>query len=717
MKKDKIHRIILFAAAITAMILTVAAMAYETKKTIYRESSGHLMEVACQLSERFSDQCEKNWNVLESFSRDFSLANQNDSQESMVRFLTEYQKIWGYTHLFFIDENGSFIYETGKVNKLQFDNSRSIYRAIVQRERVVAPATDYDGTEMLLFVIPVDGISLEGYHIRGAGISYDVQSMLKDLDINAFKESCDVYILNENGITVARSIHDGGIDAYNVINAVEKENPGLGNLEENVLWGQSDGVIEIKVGGRNTYLSYTAAGIENWRQLVMVPVDVVNNEMHNYTRVTGGLTFLFVVLTGIVIMASVRYFYKINSEKKEKEIELEYEHKANEAKSHFLANMSHDIRTPMNGVLGMAALAAANIDDREKALGYIDKILISGKYLVSLINDILDVSKISEGAFDIVEKPMNISDFVNDIMVVIGPLAENKKQKFTVKTEIHNESVIGDGIRLNQIGINILSNSVKFTPEGGEISFTITEMPGSTAESARYHMEFRDNGMGMKKEFLDRIFDSFTREKESTVDSIEGSGLGMFIVKNLVTLMHGTIHVESEPKKGTCFTVDLELRINPEKVQVKNVLNCDEAVTISGLKILLAEDNPINREIAMEMLQEMGAFVEAAENGKEAVNKFAQSVPGYFDIILMDVMMPVMGGYEACRNIRKLDRKDAGKIPIIAITANVFQEDMEASEAAGMNAHVSKPLDFNDLKRLIYTLTRNRGGLQKEKKV
>lgn len=708
MKRQKIKNVIGAALIIMALAATVAAMVYETQKTIYRESSGHLKEIAHQLSERFSDQCETNWNVLDSFVQDYSLIYGEGSEKDLVNFLSDYQRTWGYSHLFFIDESGAFIYETGKVSKLQFDNSQSIYRVVSKRERVAAPATDYDGTEILLFAKPVRPFELDGHIIKGAGICYEVQTMLESMNINAFKESCDVYLLDEDGITVARSIHEGGMDAYNVVNAVEKENPDLGDLESQLLSSDGDGIMQIEARGRDTYLSYTSVEITGWKQLLMVPVDVVNNEMHNYTQMTGLLIAVLILLAAAAIGGIVHYFYRINAEKKQKEIELEYEHKANESKSHFLANMSHDIRTPMNGVLGMATLAAANIDDRQKALGYIEKIQISGKYLVSLINDILDVSKISEGAFEITEKPMNISDFIEDIRVVVDPLADNKKQHFTIEKDIRNEYVIGDKLHLNQIGINILSNAVKFTQEGGDIRLRIVERPGASEEYAHYHMEFQDNGIGMKKEFIDHIFESFTREKESTIDSIEGSGLGMFIVKNLVGLMQGTIHVESEQGKGTCFIVDLELKLDPDGRKDEEEKQVDSQESIRGRKILIAEDNMINREIAVEMLQEMGAFVTTAENGQEAVERFAESSTGYFDVILMDVMMPVMDGYEASRRIRRLARADAESIPIIAITANAFQEDVIESEKAGMNAHLSKPLDFMALGRQIELLTRHK---------
>lgn len=271
------------AFIILAIAGTVAAMVYETQKTIYRESSGHLVEIAHQLSERFSDQCETNWNVLDTFIRDYYLIYGSGTKEELVSFLSDYQQTWGYSHLFFIDKSGSFIYETGKISKLQFDNSQSIYRVISKRENVVAPATDYDGTEILLFARPVEPFELDGHLIEGAGICYEVQSMLENMNINAFKESCDVYLLDADGITVARSIHEDSMDAYNIVNAVEKENPELGNLEEQLLSGKNDGIMQIKAKGRDAYLSYTTVDVVGWKQLLMVPVDVVNNEMHNYT--------------------------------------------------------------------------------------------------------------------------------------------------------------------------------------------------------------------------------------------------------------------------------------------------------------------------------------------------------------------------------------------------------------------------------------------------
>ena len=386
------------------------------------------------------------------------------------------------------------------------------------------------------------------------------------------------------------------------------------------------------------------------------------------------------------------------------EAALEVAEKASKAKTDFLSNMSHDIRTPMNAIVGLTALMENELDEPEKLADHLGKLKSSGQLLLDIINNILDMSRIESGKTTLTIEPMDLSHQLDQLNTMIFSQANVKKQTFTVSTHIQHKNLLADPTRLNQVLMNILSNAVKYTPQGGHIRFEAEELPRND-HYAKYRFIVQDDGIGMSAAYQKTLFDPFTREEKSGTNKVQGTGLGMAITKSIVDLMGGTIRVESATGKGTRFEVVLEFPIDAEadKVQTAPALPEEaEAVSpLSGMNFLCAEDNAINAEILELLLETKGAHCTICSNGQEIVDAFASVKPGEYDMILMDVQMPVMDGLEATRRIRSGENPLGRTIPILAMTANAFLEDMQKSRDAGMDEHLSKPVDINALEQTV----------------
>ena len=424
--------------------------------------------------------------------------------------------------------------------------------------------------------------------------------------------------------------------------------------------------------------------------------------------VWDGVILMVIIFVGLAVMLYIQDVVRQKHEATEREKIHAVE--SSLAKSRFLFNMSHDIRTPMNAIIGYTNLACKE-KDSEKTHEYLNKIESSSQHLLALINDILEMSRIESGTVELEFHPIDLRRVFDDIRDLFSEQMKQKDLDFRVYTDqVQNQYVWCDGKNLNRVLLNILSNAYKFTPEGGHITASLGEVGSGEGGYGSYEIRVQDSGIGMSREFADKIFTAFERERTSTVSGVEGTGLGMSITKSIVDLMGGTIEVITSPGSGTTVVIRLKLQLaeeqdvaaeRQENAEPAEEAQADAAFDFTGKRLLLVEDNMVNMEIANMILSQAGFTVETAENGKVALDMVSSSEPGYYDAVLMDIQMPVMDGYEATRAIRALDNRDLAQIPILAMTANAFKEDELAALEAGMQAHIAKPVDIGQLMRTL----------------
>ncbi|MBQ0165536.1 MAG: response regulator [Treponema sp.] len=449
---------------------------------------------------------------------------------------------------------------------------------------------------------------------------------------------------------------------------------------------------------------------EKWLTTFVRPYSFV--EVLEMNRWVVFLLILFVVFTINAFFNNKRRWLKEQERELKKEQMMQQQiqdalaeaQKANEAKTVFLSNMSHDIRTPMNAIMGYTKLALNHIDDTELVRGYLEKTRLSSTHLLSLINDVLDMSRIESGKMMLSEKEENLQEIVHSLEEIVQVDVDAKKLSLSVHCEeLQDEIVICDKLHLNQVLLNVLSNAIKYTPEGGAVSLTVSQKRHWGKKSGTCRFVIKDNGIGMSSDYLKTVFEPFTREKTATVSGIQGTGLGMSIAKKIVDMMGGKFEIQSEPGKGTEVILTFVFRIGQETETVSAGKKSEKESgkqNFEGRKLLLVEDNEFNREITTEILEGYGFVIDTAEDGSVALEKVAAASAGAYDLILMDIQMPVMNGYEATRKIRALNT-EISHIPIVAMTANAFEEDRKMALEAGMNDHVAKPIDFGKLKQTL----------------
>ena len=412
----------------------------------------------------------------------------------------------------------------------------------------------------------------------------------------------------------------------------------------------------------------------------------------------GGSIFVFATLSFIQRMVDRIY------ENERLKAKLAVSEEASKAKTFFLSNMSHDIRTPLNAIIGYSTLAGREGVTSEQKTDYIRKIEKASHQLLEIVNDVLEMSRIESGKIELEPAPVNLEDCMKEAGDLIRVQLAEKKIDFSVCCDITHKWVLCDRTRLNRALMNLLSNAGKFTGEHGKVSLQLMELSGDE-EIRDYEIRVRDTGIGMSPEFVEHLFTPFEREKTSTISRIQGTGLGMAITKNIVDLMGGTIEVITEQGKGTEFIITVSLPV-VEAPEEKMGVNEPGEMHFDGIRALLVEDNPINMEIARMLLTQAGFIVETAENGKQAVEMTSSARSGWYDVILMDIQMPVMDGYTAAREIRALPDPDQAGIPIIAMTANAYQDDIRMAKEAGMNGHIAKPLDIQNMMRTLEEVLR-----------
>ena len=471
-----------------------------------------------------------------------------------------------------------------------------------------------------------------------------------------------------------------------------------------------------------------------WTLAFLVPAEYVAVNTQKLVNIVMGIIIGFAVVLSITAI-SVGWFFLREKQQRELQVEkeanlrleqyniqltkandemrkaqviaadaLQTAERASKAKTDFLSNMSHDIRTPMNAIIGITILMKNELHQPEKLAEHLGKLESSGQLLLGIINDILDMSRIESGKTTLNVEKMNLPKQISQLDSIIRQQAGQRSQTFTVESHLQHENVLADPNRLKQVLMNILSNAVKYTPTGGHIRLELDELPRNE-HYARYRFVVQDDGIGMSEDYQKTLFEPFTREEKSGTNKVQGTGLGMAITKSVVDLMGGSISVESATDKGTRFEVVLEFPIDTEADTVQEAQMLPEegeiASPLSGMKFLCAEDNAINAEILQMLLEASGASCTICSDGQEIVDAFAGVKPGDYDIILMDVQMPIMDGLEATRRIRSGENPLGKTIPILAMTANAFLEDMQKSKEAGMDEHLSKPVDIRALEQTV----------------
>ena len=593
-----------------------------------------------------------------------------------------------------------------------------------------------------LVAIPCQEYTIKGETYTAIGTLYDHSKLDSMLSVKSYNGNAYLFMLDNDGnITYTNQKEDKFFRNYFLLKHL-KGDQAITEEEADSLQKKLDGReqgVELVESDKPYYLGYCPIENNNTMLICIVEKSVVDNVLKDYQKT---IVFETILMAGFILLLFAGLFCSISRrslaeqkaeyEKRNNEIqtqamkEMEESNKklkkakdittealqtaenANKAKTDFLSNMSHDIRTPMNAIIGMTSLIRHDAGNKAKVIEYADKIDISSQHLLGIINDVLDMSKIEAGKTVFKYTDFSILDFITELNTIFHSQIDEKNQTLTIiKENIRHEWVNGDQVHLMQIFSNLVSNAVKYTQEGGKIQFLVEECETKSSVYAKYRFLVSDNGMGMSADFKDTIFDAFTRAESSMTNKIQGTGLGMAITKNLVEAMGGTIDVESELGQGSCFEVLIDLRIAEDRfVSSAEQAEKDEPAgnVLKGMRFLCAEDNELNAEILMELLKIEGAECTICENGKRVLEAFEQSAPGDYDMILMDVQMPVMNGYEATKAIRRSSHELAKTIPIIAMTANAFSEDIQHSLAAGMNAHVSKPVEMKVLEKTIRSI-------------
>ena len=645
--------------------------------------------------------------------------------------------------LIFLQENGKAITTDG--TKLRVDMPSKLLLDLRNGYNIgKLVSLDYNQKKKdgYLVAIPCQEYTIKGETYTAIGTLYDHSKLDSMLSVKSYNGNAYLFMLDNDGnITYTNQKEDKFFRNYFLLKHL-KGDQAITEEEADSLQKKLDGReqgVELVESDKPYYLGYCPIENNNTMLICIVEKSVVDNVLRDYQKT---IVFETILMAGFILLLFAGLFYSISRrslaeqkaeyEKRNNEIqtqamkEMEESNKklkkakdittealqtaenANKAKTDFLSNMSHDIRTPMNAIIGMTSLIRHDAGNKAKVIEYADKIDISSQHLLGIINNVLDMSKIEAGKTVFKYTDFSILDFITELNTIFHSQIDEKNQTLTIiKENIRHEWVNGDQVHLMQIFSNLVSNAVKYTQEGGKIQFLVEECETKSSVYAKYRFLVSDNGMGMSADFKDTIFDAFTRAESSMTNKIQGTGLGMAITKNLVEAMGGTIDVESELGQGSCFEVLIDLRIAEDRfVSSAEQAEKDEPAgnVLKGMRFLCAEDNELNAEILMELLKIEGAECTICENGKRVLEAFEQSAPGDYDMILMDVQMPVMNGYEATKAIRRSSHELAKTIPIIAMTANAFSEDIQHSLAAGMNAHVSKPVEMKVLEKTIRSI-------------
>lgn len=663
-------------------------------KNIEQERRDYVSEISQQLCSNISS--ARNANLkLSTLLADTLSGVQPDTFEMCETFLQSYMQ--DGTSIFFVTAEGSVLSVDGAAVSMDY---RDYVSQVLRQDNYsaferVGPNDEYWLFSSLLKAPCV----VEGQEIRTVILAWDKEAYSKDMTISIFDGLGYSFLIKANGvITVSPEAVDQGEIGFNIMTTLQAWDIDASSYEiiQSDMKNGTDNSIVCKLGGIQWLLQYHQLEEGNFT-FIMIPLALTAaGTYHGLTATTLSALGVFFSLFLFVI-----YMILSNTRKekmRQKELyEITLVKKAVEAKNDFLAKMSHDIRTPMNGIIGMNYIAASKVGTDDKAvLSSLKKMETASKFLLSLINDILDMSKIESGKMELSSKAFSMDDLLQNIRNMMEITAAEKHLEFKTVFGIGTEyGYLGDALRVNQILMNLLSNAFKFTKQGS----VHLEVSAQKVDDKydQITMVVADTGIGMSQEYLDRLFTPFLQENIETAENYGGSGLGLSIVKSLVDLMGGTITVHSEKGVGTEFVVSLTMKrvsIEPQE-SAREIMT--QASILQGKRVLMAEDNELNAEIVMEILRIKGLKVDWVQTGKAAVEQFEDTEQGYYSIILMDIHMPEMDGLTATRKIRVSTHPDGGSIPICALSANAFEDDIEASRKAGMNDHLKKPLELDEL--------------------
>lgn len=723
----------LFAFLNITMVAVFAVFAFMSTVNYYKsldenmfsERQDHIVEVTGLSAEIINAAVDSSWNYVSSAKR-FLDIREPQNTDALLEHLNEIDENKEDNSLVLaFDKDGNCYTGDGKI--IKWPEQDQLADSVPKYQTVFSSQFFFEGqneTYSMVFIRKLnDPIVLDDTEIRFIGLAVNICEIRNSFTASTLASDSYVYFINrrDGSRVYYNTKNDEFISGQNLFTAMKEfefiHGGDSEDFEEDIVNGRKNG-FEFVRNGVNYFVASVPIEESSWAIVLYIPTDIIGestnelmrDSMQYFLEISIIVVIMFIAL--VVFVLARRNEKKLNDREKENnkllseanerlksineqlEIARDGADKASQAKSDFLSSMSHDIRTPINGIMGMTAIAFRSLaqNNHKKTHDCLEKIDGASQHLLSLVNDVLDMSRIESGKIQINHEPMDIrSAIANCCSIIDGQLINRDVVLIRETEEFEHPMLIGDELHLRQVFINILGNAVKFTPDGGKIYFRAKEL-SSEKGIAKYHFEFEDTGIGMSEEYLPKLFEAFTQEKGGSRTTYKGTGLGMAITKNFVDMMGGNITVESRIDVGTKFVVEIPFEIDFNAKDIPDEDTAIKASSLEGMRVLLAEDNELNAETATEILGFEDVVVTLAENGKVAVEKFAESTPGEFEAILMDIMMPEIDGLEATRRIRAMDRSDAD-IPIIAMTANAFEEDIKKCMAVGMNKHLSKPIN------------------------
>ena len=715
----------LLPAAFAMILVAVVAfgilfMRNSLMKLTAAERSSQLKEMVTQIQANLTSGLQTHWNLVEGLNN--AVQGQHfETKQELCENIALLEKVFCTdmygSRVMLLDAQGTAYLRTGPVgiwndvSHLIDENSQHTF---------VSETDNIDGCFLVFSRELSAPVTMGEENVRFTHIVLlkDIQTVKQYYTTTTYGGSAATYFIKSNGTLAYYDADDGDvIGARNVFKALgEAEYVQEQNFETVKAHLERDGIATADIRLNRTEYFYCLTSLDDYNMILMllIPADSVAVSTMNMMDSTIRTGIIFI--SAMVLLTLLAVFSFISVQRSSQMVKLEQEtnkelnrlrtaaETANAAKSAFLNNMSHDIRTPMNAIIGFTNIALKQNPSPE-IRSCLDKISDSSDHLLALINDVLDISRIESGKIQYAPAPVDIAEVSASVLTIVYGYLSNRNISFhTELEEPLARYVLTDAVRVREVLVNILGNAVKFTQDGGTVTYAVSYHPGTDDRHILVRYRISDTGIGMSEEFVDHIFDEFSQEEHGARTQYKGTGLGMAITKRYVDLMGGTISVQSKKGVGSTFTVDLPLEIT-EGCETEKKDYSVGTTDLTGLKILLAEDNDLNAEIAMVQLEELGMQITRAADGEEAVQLFAENPQGTFDLILMDVMMPKMNGYEATKAIRGLpNRPDAAAIPIIAMTANAFAEDVQASLDAGMNGHLSKPIVIDEV---VKTISRN----------